>query len=51
MTNVLVVQEDVKQNQIVCTYLSDSRFNAKGVLNINSAYEEMYNDILYNQNK
>lgn len=45
MINILVVEDDPKQNQIVCTYLNDSGFNAKGCLNANAAYDEMYNNL------
>lgn len=45
MINILVVEDDAKLNQIVCTYLNDSGFQAKGCLNANDAYDEMYNSI------
>ncbi len=45
MINILVVEDDVKLNKIVCTYLKDSGFQAKGCLNANEAYEEMYNNM------
>lgn len=45
MINILVVEDDVKLNQIVCTYLNDSGFHAKGCLNANAAYEEMYQNM------
>lgn len=45
MVNILVVEDDPKQNKILCTYLNDSGFNAKGCLNANSAYDEMYNNL------
>ncbi len=45
MVNILVVEDDVKLNQIVCTYLNDSGFQAKGCLNAKEAYEEMYNNL------
>lgn len=45
MINILVVEDDVQLNQIVCTYLNDSGFHAKGCLNANDAYDEMYNNI------
>ena len=45
MVNILVVEDDAKLNQTVCTYLNDSGFRAKGCLNANDAYEEMYNNI------
>lgn len=43
--NILVVEDDIKLNQIVCTYLNDSGFHAKGCLSANDAYEEMYNHL------
>ncbi len=45
MINILVVEDDAELNRIVCTYLNDSGFQAKGCLNANAAYEEMYNNI------
>ncbi len=45
MINILVVEDDAKLNQIVCTYLNDSGFQAKGCLNANDAYDEMYNNL------
>lgn len=45
MINILVVEDDKKLNQIVCTYLNDSGFHAKGCLSANEAYEEMYNNL------
>ena len=42
MTKVLVVEDDLKLNQIVCTYLSDYGFTVKGFLNPNEAYDLMY---------
>lgn len=45
MINILVVEDDVKLNQTVCTYLNDCGFNAKGCLNANEAYDEMYSNI------
>lgn len=45
MINILVVEDDVKLNQTVCTYLNDSGFSAKGCLNANEAYDEMYNNL------
>lgn len=45
MINILVVEDDVKLNKIVCMYLKDSGFQAKGCLNANEAYEEMYNNM------
>ena len=45
MQNILVVEDDTKLNQLVCTFLNDSGFNAKGCLNANDAYDEMYNNL------
>lgn len=45
MINILVVEDDVKLNQIVCTYLNNSGFQAKGCLSANNAYENMYNTL------
>ena len=43
MINILVVEDDAKLNQLVCTYLNDNRYNAKGCLNVRDAYDMMYN--------
>jgi DNA-binding response OmpR family regulator len=45
MINILVVEDDTELNKIICTYLKDSGFQAKGCLNANEAYDEMYNNI------
>ena len=45
MINILVVEDDVRLNQIVCTYLNDSGFQAKGCLSAAEAYDEMYNNL------
>ena len=45
MIRILVLEDDIKLNQIVCTYLSDSGFYAKGCPNANAAYDEMYNNL------
>ena len=45
MVRILVVEDDVKLNQIVCTYLNDSGFQAKGCLSAKEAYDEMYNNL------
>lgn len=42
MINILVVEDDIKLNQIVCAYLSDSGYGVKGCLNPNEAYDLMY---------
>ena len=45
MINILVVEYDVKLNQIVCTYLNDSGYKAKGCLNPREAYDLMYSNL------
>lgn len=45
MVKILVVEDDVKLNQTVCTYLSDSGFQVKGCLGAKDAYNEMYNNL------
>lgn len=45
MIKILVVEDDAVLNQLVCTYLNDSGFHAKGCLSANDAYEEMYNNL------
>lgn len=45
MINILVVEDDVKLNQIVCTYLNDNGYKAKGCLNPREAYDLMYNSL------
>ena len=45
MIHILVVEDDEKLNQIVCTYLNGSGFEAKGCLSANAAYDEMYNNL------
>ena len=45
MIHILVVEDDAKLNQIVCTYLNDSGYNAKGCLNPAEAYDVMYNNM------
>lgn len=45
MVNILVVEDDIKLNQIVCTYLNNSGFTANGALNAKDAYDAMYNTL------
>lgn len=45
MIHILVVEDDEKLNRIVCTYLNDSGFHAKGCLSAKEAYDEMYSHI------
>ena len=39
MVHILVVEDDTKLNQAVCTYLNDSGFSAKGCLSARAAYD------------
>jgi len=45
MINILVVEDDTKLNQLVCTYLNDNGYNARGCLNPREAYDVMYNSL------
>lgn len=45
MIRILIVEDDEKLNQVVCTYLNDSGFETKGCLSAMSAYDEMYNHL------
>ena len=45
MISILVVEDDIKLNQLVCTYLNDNGYAAKGCLNPNEAYDLMYNSL------
>lgn len=45
MIHILVVEDDQKLNKIVCTYLNDTGFGAKGCFNAQDAYNEMYNQL------
>lgn len=45
MVNILVVEDDIKLNQIVCTYLNDNGYASKGCLNPQEAYDLMYNNL------
>lgn len=45
MIPILVVEDDVQLNKIVCTYLNHSGFEATGCLDAQEAYEAMYNNI------
>ncbi len=45
MINILVVEDDKKLNQIICTYLNDNGYAAKGCLNPREAYDLMYNNL------
>lgn len=43
MVKILIVEDDFKLNKIVCTYLNDRGYTAKGCLDPQEAYEAMYN--------
>ncbi|EFB75137.1 response regulator transcription factor [Subdoligranulum variabile] len=45
MVHILVLEDDAKLNQAVCTYLNDSGFSAKGCLSAQAAYDELYNNL------
>ena len=45
MIQILVVEDDERLNRIVCTYLNDSGFQAKGCLDAKEAYVAMYHQI------
>ena len=45
MIHILVLEDDAKLNQLVCTYLNDSGFTAKGCLHAKDAYDELYNSL------
>lgn len=45
MVHILVLEDDAKLNQTVCTYLNDSGFSAKGCLSAQAAYDELYNNL------
>lgn len=45
MINILVVEDDVNLNRIVCSYLNNSGFQAKGCLEAQEAYDAMYNNM------
>jgi len=45
MIKILVVEDDMKLNQIVCKFLNDNGYHAKGCLNANEAYDQMYSNI------
>ena len=45
MVHILVLEDDAKLNQIVCTYLGDCGFSTKGCLRVSDAYDELYNSL------
>lgn len=45
MIHILVVDDDEKLNKTVCKWLNDRGFEARGVLNGNDAFDELYNSL------
>lgn len=45
VVHILVVEDDARLNRVVCTYLNDSGFAAKGCPGAKEAYDEMYHQI------
>ncbi len=45
MINILVVEDDKRLNQIVCAYLAENGYAAKGCFNPREAYDLMYNNL------
>ena len=45
MNKILVVEDDRNLNQIVCRYLNDHGYDARGCLCANDAYDAMYNNM------
>ena len=45
MTRILVVDDDARLTQSVCTYLNDSGYEAKGCLSAEAAYDAMYSNL------
>lgn len=43
MINILVVEDDMKLNQIVCKYLNKNNYHATGCMNPNEAYDLLFN--------
>lgn len=41
MVNVLVVEDDVQFNRVMCSYLTDNGYSAVGCLNVSDALEQM----------
>src|SRR5699024_4844875 len=45
VVHILVLEDDAKLNQTVCTYLNDSGFSATCCLSAQAAYNELYNNL------
>ena len=42
MTRILVVEDDIQLNKLVCVHLNDNGYEAVGCTNVQDAYDEMY---------
>lgn len=45
MVRILVLEDDVHLNRMVCKFLTDNGFAVKGCMHANEAYTEMYNNL------
>ena len=45
MIHILVVDDDEKLTQSICSYLNNCGYEAKGMLSAESAYDEMYSSL------
>ncbi len=45
MIRILVVDDDIKLNQAICTYLNDCGFEAKGTTDARAAYDALYSSL------
>lgn len=45
MIHILVVDDDINLNKLVCSYLSESGFSVKGCLSAEEAYDAMYREL------
>ena len=45
MIKILVVEDDMKLNQLVCSFLNNLGYTVKGCLNPKDAYDLMYNNL------
>lgn len=45
MIHILVVEDDINLNKLVCSYLNKSGFKTTGCLNAENAYEELHNNL------
>lgn len=45
MLKILIVEDDKELNSTVCSFLNRNGYEAIGCLNVNEAYDEMYNNV------